>query len=59
LVDIGLEPERIQMFNLSAAMANRFVEAANEMAEKIRDIGPNPLKANSFDKDSASKEREI
>jgi coenzyme F420-reducing hydrogenase delta subunit len=32
------------MFNLSAAMANTFVIAAEEMTEKIRALGPNPLK---------------
>mgnify|MGYP001616816643 CR=1 FL=1 len=44
LKEIGLEPERARMFNLSAAMAGRFVEAAKEMTEKIAQLGPNPLR---------------
>jgi coenzyme F420-reducing hydrogenase delta subunit len=32
------------MENMSAAMAGRFVEVANEMREQINQIGPNPLK---------------
>ena len=44
LKEIGLEPERIRMFNMSAAMAGAFVEAATEMAATIDSIGPNPLR---------------
>jgi len=45
LKNIGLEPERVQMFNLSSAMAGRFAEATKEMTEKIEALGPNPLRA--------------
>jgi coenzyme F420-reducing hydrogenase delta subunit len=44
LSEIGLEPERVKMFNLSAAMANKFVEVANEMTEQIALLKPNPLR---------------
>lgn len=44
LKEIGLEPERVQMFNLSSAMAGRFVEITTEMTEKIESFGINPLK---------------
>jgi len=44
LKEVGLEPERVRMFNLSAAMAGQFVEAAKEMTEKIAVLGPNPLR---------------
>ncbi len=44
LKNIGLEPERVRMFNLSSAMANRFVEATKEMTEKVQALGPNPLR---------------
>ena len=36
LKELGMEPERVQMFNLSSAQAPRFAEIANEMTEKIR-----------------------
>jgi coenzyme F420-reducing hydrogenase delta subunit len=45
LAEIGLERERVEMFNMSAAMAATFVEAATEMNERIKALGPNPLRA--------------
>lgn len=45
LAEIGLEPERVEMFNMSAAMAAEFVAAATEMTERIDALGPNPLRA--------------
>jgi coenzyme F420-reducing hydrogenase delta subunit len=44
LRQIGLEPERVDMFNLSSAMAGRFAEAAKEMTEKVEALGSNPLR---------------
>jgi coenzyme F420-reducing hydrogenase delta subunit len=44
LEEIGMEPERVKMYAVSAAMAGQFVEAAKEMTEKIKEIGPNPLR---------------
>ena len=45
LSEIGMEPERIEMFNMSAAMATEFVAAANEMNDRISALGPNPLRS--------------
>ena len=44
LRQIGLEAERVQMYNISSAMASQFVEAANEMTEQIVELGPNPMR---------------
>ena len=44
LKELGIEPERVQMFNLSSAMGPRFAEIANEMTEKIKELGPTPVK---------------
>jgi F420-non-reducing hydrogenase iron-sulfur subunit len=44
LEQIGLEPERVRMFNMSAAMGNRFAEATAEMHEQIVALGPSPLR---------------
>lgn len=44
LAQIGLEPERVRMFNLSSAMAGEFAAAATEMAEQIETLGPSPLR---------------
>ena len=32
------------MVNVSAAMGAQFAEAVTELSEKIRDLGPNPLR---------------
>jgi coenzyme F420-reducing hydrogenase delta subunit len=44
LEGIGINPERVAMYNLSAAQGPRFVEIAREMTEKIKALGPNPVK---------------
>ncbi len=44
LEEIGIEPERVEMFNLSSAMGPRFAEIAHEMTERIRKLGPSPLR---------------
>ncbi len=44
LEELDIEPDRIDVFNLSAAQGQRFVEVAHEMVEKIRDLGPSPAK---------------
>ena len=44
LAQIGLEAQRVQMYNLSSAMAGQFVAAAKEMTERIAALGPNPLR---------------
>ena len=50
---IGIEAERLQMFNLSSAEGPRFAEIANEMTEKIRALGPSPLRREQGSKESA------
>jgi len=41
---IGVGGERVQMFNLSSGEGPRFAEYAVEMTDKIKKIGPNPIK---------------
>jgi F420-non-reducing hydrogenase iron-sulfur subunit len=43
LAQVGLEPERLEMFFLSSAEGVRFAEIATEMTERARRLGPNPL----------------
>ena len=45
--EVGIEAERLEMFNLGASDAPRFVDACNEMTERARRLGPNPLKKKS------------
>ena len=44
LQEVGIEPERLEMYNLSAAQGQRFAAIANEMADRIRALGPSPIK---------------
>ncbi len=47
LKDIGWETGRIEMINMSAGMGERFARTAEEFTEKIRQLGPNPVKKNA------------
>ncbi|MFH1258782.1 MAG: hydrogenase iron-sulfur subunit [Elusimicrobiota bacterium] len=40
LKEIGIEPERLEMFNLSASQGPRFAQIAKEMTERIEKLGP-------------------
>lgn len=44
LADIGLEPERIEMANMSSAMGLQFADAARAMAARVLTLGPSPLR---------------
>jgi F420-non-reducing hydrogenase iron-sulfur subunit len=44
LQEVGIEPERLEMYNLSAAQGQRFAAIANEMADRVRALGPSPIK---------------
>jgi len=44
LDQIGIGGDRLEMFNLSAAMGQQFAQIAKEMTERISKLGPNPLK---------------
>ena len=43
LSEIGLEPERVEMFTMSAGMGERFSQIASEFTGRIRKLGPNPV----------------
>jgi len=49
---IGIEPERLEMFNLSSAEGPRFAEIAREMTEKIKALGPSPLRRHNRSKEN-------
>ena len=44
LKEIGVEPERVEMFNLSSGEGPRFAEIAREMNQRIKGLGPSPVK---------------
>jgi coenzyme F420-reducing hydrogenase delta subunit len=44
LTELGIEPERVAMYNLSSAQGARFAEIANDMVQQIKDLGPTPVR---------------
>jgi F420-non-reducing hydrogenase iron-sulfur subunit len=44
LDEVGLGSGRLEMYNMSSAQGQRFAEVAREMTEKIRALGPSPVK---------------
>jgi F420-non-reducing hydrogenase iron-sulfur subunit len=57
LDEIGLEPERLDMFNMSAAMAGEFVATATSVAERIAALGPSPLRPLSTTSSDGGKQK--
>jgi len=45
LEDLGIEPQRLEMIMMSAGMGERFAQTAVEFTEKIRELGPCPVKS--------------
>jgi coenzyme F420-reducing hydrogenase delta subunit len=46
LDEIGLGSERLNMYFMSGSQAHTFAMAAQEMTDRIRALGPNPLRHN-------------
>ena len=44
LEEIGIDAERVRMYNLSSGEGPTFVAYAREMTENILTLGPNPLR---------------
>jgi coenzyme F420-reducing hydrogenase delta subunit len=40
LTEVQIEPERLEMFNLSSAMGGRFAEIVEEITERVIKLGP-------------------
>jgi coenzyme F420-reducing hydrogenase delta subunit len=40
---IGIDPERLEFFNLSAAQGPRWAEICTEFTNRINAIGPSPI----------------
>jgi F420-non-reducing hydrogenase iron-sulfur subunit len=40
---LGINPARLEFFNLSAAMGPRWAEICTEFSEKITALGPSPI----------------
>ena len=44
LKQVGLEPERLNIFYMSGSQAHAYATAARQMTERIRQLGPSPLR---------------
>lgn len=45
LAEVGLEADRVRMYNLSSGEGPTFAAYAREMTEHIKSLGPNPIGA--------------
>jgi F420-non-reducing hydrogenase iron-sulfur subunit len=43
LEKLGIDPARLEMYNLSAAMGPKWAEICTSFTEKIRNLGPSPV----------------
>ncbi len=44
LAKLDIDPERLEMYNLSAAMGPKWAEMCTAFTEKIRKLGPSPVR---------------
>jgi coenzyme F420-reducing hydrogenase delta subunit len=44
LKDLGINPGRVEMYNMSAADGLRFVDVARAFTERMEALGPSPIK---------------
>ncbi len=56
LTELGIEPERVEMYNMSSAMGAKFADIATEFTERIKQLGPNPVKREGVDAHAAARE---
>jgi F420-non-reducing hydrogenase iron-sulfur subunit len=56
LAELGIEPERVEMFNMSSAMGAKFAEVATDFTELIKQLGPNPVKREGVSPHAAARE---
>jgi F420-non-reducing hydrogenase iron-sulfur subunit len=45
LEEIGIEADRVKMVTMSAGMGSRFARIATDFTNKMRELGPSPVKA--------------
>jgi coenzyme F420-reducing hydrogenase delta subunit len=51
LQDLGWDTQRLAMMNMSAGMGEVFARTACEFTEKIKQLGPSPVKQMNTDSD--------
>ncbi len=48
LENMNIEPERVELAWISASEGQRYAKVVNQFTEKVRILGPNPLKMTPF-----------
>jgi coenzyme F420-reducing hydrogenase delta subunit len=56
LAELGIEPERVEMYNMSSAMGAKFAEVATEFTQRIKELGPNPVRREGVSPHAAARE---
>lgn len=56
LAEVGLEPERLEMFHIGASDAPKWAAAVTDMVRRARDLGPSPLRRAMEERSLESKE---
>jgi len=56
LAEVGLEPERVEMYNMSSAQGAEFARVATEFTDRIKQLGPNPLRRHGVSPHAAARE---
>jgi len=56
LVELGIEPERVEIFNMSSAMGAKFAEIATDFTQRIKELGPNPVRREGVSPHAAARE---
>lgn len=59
LDEIGLGSDRLDMFFMSGSQAHAYASAALDMTERIRKLGPNPLKIQNEDREIFEEDEEL
>jgi coenzyme F420-reducing hydrogenase delta subunit len=54
LEEMGIEPGRVEMYNLSAAEGPKFAEFAREFTARIQELGPSPVGSGKKSGDKAA-----
>jgi coenzyme F420-reducing hydrogenase delta subunit len=44
LKSLGISPERLEMYNISAAMGPQWAENCRNFTQRIKELGPSPVR---------------
>ncbi len=56
LDQVGVGGNRVEMYNMSSAMGKRWAEICTEMTERIKSLGPSPVRGKGRESRAESRE---